>query len=131
MSVQRPPGSVIAAAPLERAAELAALEHVVAGAVEGTGGLVVVEGPAGIGKSRLLAEMIASAEFLGARTLRARGMELERSFAFGAALQLFEPAVMALTPDERAILLRGAAALATPLLAPEKAAQLPGPTHEF
>ena len=131
MTVQPPPGSVVPSAPLERAAELAVLEEVVAHAVDGTGGLVVVEGPAGIGKSRLLCEMVASAEFLWARTLRARGMELERSFAFGAALQLFEPPVALLTPDERALLLRGAAALAAPLLAPDKAAQLPGPAHEF
>lgn len=131
MPTQRPPGSVTTSAPLERAAELSALESVVAGAVEGTGGLVVVEGPAGIGKSRLIAEMAASAEFLGARTLRARGTELERSFAFGGALQLFEPAVASLTPEHRSMILRGAAALADPLLRPEKAGQLPGPTHEF
>ncbi|HWT92270.1 MAG TPA: AAA family ATPase, partial [Solirubrobacteraceae bacterium] len=84
-----------AAGPLERSGELETLESVVAGAVEGTGGVVVVEGPPGIGKSRLLRAAAESAEFLGARSLRARATELERSYPFGVALQLFEPPVAA------------------------------------
>ena len=40
----------------EREAELAALSAALAAARSGAGGLVVLDGPAGIGKSRLLAE---------------------------------------------------------------------------
>ena len=40
--------------------------------------------------ARLLREAAESAEFLGARTLRARATELERGYPFGVALQLFE-----------------------------------------
>lgn len=107
-----------AAGPLERSGELETLESLVAGAVDGTGGVVVVEGPPGIGKSRLLREAAESAEFLGARTLRARATELERLYPFGVALQLFEPPVAAAGDEDRATLLAGAAALAAPLVAP-------------
>ena len=46
---------------LEREAELAALEAMLAAARLGDGRLVVVEGSAGIGKTRLLAEVRALA----------------------------------------------------------------------
>jgi DNA-binding CsgD family transcriptional regulator len=117
--------------PLERSGELEILEAVVAGAVEGAGALVVVEGAAGIGKSRLLEETAASAAFLGARPLRARALELERSFAFGVALQLLGPAVAELDERERDRVLRGAAAPATPLVAPDRAAPLPDQPHDL
>ena len=54
------------------------------GCSTGAGGCVLVSGPAGIGKTALLGR--------GRRTsavLRARGSELERSFAFGGVQQLF------------------------------------------
>jgi DNA-binding CsgD family transcriptional regulator len=76
---------------LERDRELdslrAALEHAAAGA----GRLALVEGPAGIGKSRLLAELRRAAEEDDVRVLTARGSELEREFPFGVVRQLFEP----------------------------------------
>ncbi len=55
------------------------------------GSLLLFEGAAGIGKSRLLAEVGRVAQGLGACTLRARGGELEVGFPFGVARQLFEP----------------------------------------
>nr|MDQ5808316.1 AAA family ATPase [Actinomycetota bacterium] len=76
---------------LERDAELAVLDDLVAGAGRGEGRLVLVEGPAGIGKSRLLAEARARARAAGLRVLAARGGELEREFAYGVVRQLFEP----------------------------------------
>jgi hypothetical protein len=52
---------------------------------------IVVSGPAGIGKTRLLGGVDALAEELGVRVGRAGGHELEESLAFGIARQLLEP----------------------------------------
>jgi DNA-binding SARP family transcriptional activator len=60
-----------------RAAELAALRGAWAAARAGRGGLVAVAGEAGIGKSRLLAELVAEARAGGARVARGAGLELE------------------------------------------------------
>ena len=74
---------------LEREAELAALEAMLAAARVGDGRLVVVEGSAGIGKTRLLAEgrsLAQAAEVRGskrARRLRA-GRANSRSGSCGA-----------------------------------------------
>ena len=74
----------------------------------GTAGCVLIEGPAGIGKSRLLVETVRLATNSGARVLWARGSPLERSFGFGAVRQLFEPCIG--DPERRSALLVGAAA---------------------
>ena len=76
----------------EREAELAALSAALAEARAGTGGLVVVEGPAGIGKSRLLAEARAAAAARGMTVLTARGTDLEREAPFGVVAELFATA---------------------------------------
>ena len=47
--------------------------------------------------------------------LSARGLDLEREFAFGVARQLFEGLVARARPDRQAELLAGAAALVRPL----------------
>jgi DNA-binding CsgD family transcriptional regulator len=78
---------------LERDRELESLRVALADAVNGEGRLALVEGPAGIGKSRLLAELRAAAQDEGVRVLAARGSELEREFPFGVVRQLFEPAL--------------------------------------
>ena len=100
---------------LERRADLAALSALLDAAREGNGRLAVIEGSAGIGKTRLLGEIRAKAEKLGMRVLSARGGELEREFAFGMVRQLFEPLLATASVDERADLLAGAASLAAPL----------------
>jgi DNA-binding CsgD family transcriptional regulator len=107
-------------APLvERELELQALEALLAGARAGSGGAVVFEGLAGIGKSSLLAAArTAAAEDL--RVLSARGGELERELPFGIVRQLLEPVVSPSDAEEREALLSGAAELARPvLLAPD------------
>src|SRR6266550_4523857 len=91
------------------------LERLLAAARAGSGGAVVFEGPAGIGKSSLLtATRTAAAAEL--RVLSARGGELERELPFGIVRQLLEPVVVASDADEREALLAGAAALAKPVL---------------
>jgi DNA-binding CsgD family transcriptional regulator len=94
---------------LERDAELEALGAAVEEATLGAGRTIVVEGPAGAGKSALLAAAAAEADH-GARVLRATGSELEREYAFGAIRQLFEPLLVAATEETRHRLLAGSAA---------------------
>ena len=77
---------------LERDRELGVLEDLIQGALEGRPGLALVEGPAGIGKSRLLAATREAAEGAGFRVLAARGSDLERELPFGVVRQLFDPA---------------------------------------
>src|SRR5215471_12608082 len=101
---------------LERGAELARIESALVEACAGRGRFLVVEGPAGIGKTALLAEARAAATQRGMRVLRARGTELERGFAFGVVRQLFEPPLVDASERERADLLQGAAGVAAGLL---------------
>lgn len=76
---------------IEREAELAQLEEAVVRASDGAGSVLVVEGPLGCGKSRLITAATDLAQRVGLRVLRATGRELERFFSLGVALQLFEP----------------------------------------
>jgi DNA-binding CsgD family transcriptional regulator len=92
---------------LDRDRELQAVDGLVAEAAEGEARLVLIEGAAGIGKTRLLSEARRRAEAAGMRALTARGSELEREFAFGVVRQLFEPVLG--RNGERELLLAGAA----------------------
>ena len=106
------PAAPGAATLLEREAELAALRAMIEVARGGNGRLVVIEGNAGIGKTRLVAEARQLALQGGMRVLSARGGELEHEFSYGVVRQLFEPTLALGTPEEREELLSGAAALA-------------------
>ena len=57
--------------------------------VAGRGGVLIVEGPAGIGKTRLLRELRAQAVTAGFQAFDARAGLLEREFGFGLVRQLF------------------------------------------
>jgi DNA-binding CsgD family transcriptional regulator/RecA/RadA recombinase len=85
----------------ERERELAAIDELLEG-----GGMIIIEGPAGIGKTSLVDEAAARAQAAGRRALLARGSLLEAAFAFGMARQLFEPL---LRGDGHGSLLAGAA----------------------
>ncbi len=69
----------------------------------------MIEGPAGIGKTALLAQTCEAAVDEGLQLLSARGHELEHEFAFGVARQLFELPVARATPERQEQLLGGAA----------------------
>jgi DNA-binding CsgD family transcriptional regulator len=113
---EQPRGTANSTTPLlERHAEVAALAAMVEAAHGGDGRLVAIEGPAGIGKTRLVAEARTLATGAGFDVLTARGGELERDFAFGVVRQLFETRLATSSPEDRADLLSGAAALAAPL----------------
>jgi DNA-binding CsgD family transcriptional regulator len=94
---------------LERHAELHRFEETIDRAREGVGGLLFVEGPAGIGKTSLLAAAKQLADERGMRTLAARSTEIEREFPYGAVRQLLEPALRAASPRQRREWLSGPA----------------------
>jgi tetratricopeptide (TPR) repeat protein len=102
---------------LERDEELSAFASLLENTTAGSGRLLLIEGPAGIGKTQLLAELQALAEAHDARVLSARGSELERDFAFGIVRQLLEPLLARVGHEERAQLLDGVAGLAEPVFA--------------
>ena len=99
---------------LERDAEIAILRAQLDGAAEGRGAMIAVIGPAGIGKSSLLAVAREHAAQSGFLTLDARGGELERDYGFGIARQLFERPIAQLPAARRRAALGGAAARAAP-----------------
>lgn len=78
---------------LERDGELGRLDGFIAETVSGEGRVVLVEGPAGIGKTRLVLEARRRGTDAGLQVFSARGSELERDFPFGVVRQLFETAV--------------------------------------
>jgi DNA-binding CsgD family transcriptional regulator len=100
---------------LEREAELEQIGGALGRAAAGSGGIVVIEGAAGIGKSSLLGEAARLADEARMTMLRARGAAMEREFALGVVLQLFAPSIETLTDRERERAFAGAAGLARPL----------------
>jgi DNA-binding CsgD family transcriptional regulator len=102
----------------EREDELAVLSGAVAAAREGTGGVVMIDGPAGIGKSRLLSCACALGRAEGMDVFSACGVELEREIPFGLAAQLFATRLAGTGAHERERLLAGHAALAASLFDP-------------
>jgi energy-coupling factor transporter ATP-binding protein EcfA2 len=110
---------------LEREAQLERLSDSIRTSVaDRTGRLVMISGPAGLGKTALLQATRELAEQAGMQVLRARASDLEQEFAFGVVRQLFEGPLDRVDPATRPSLFRGAAALASPLfdLAPVAAA---------
>ena len=114
------PGQPLNTGLLERIDELARIDAALADACAGRGRFVVLEGPAGIGKTAVLAAVRESAAARGMRVLRARGTELEREFAFGVVRQLFEPPLAHASELERGELLHATAGTAAAIL------ELPG-----
>jgi DNA-binding CsgD family transcriptional regulator len=97
---------------LERDEQLARIEAALADARTGRGRFVVIEGPAGIGKTALLAAARTTAAKGGMRVLRSRATAMETNFAFGVVRQLFEPPLAEASELERADLLQAAAGVA-------------------
>jgi predicted ATPase len=100
----QPPADLI-----EREGELARLARLVEATIAGEGRMALIEGRAGVGKTRLLAEGRRLAEGSGVTVLSARCGQLERDFPFGVVRQLFEPRLHGEDRDARFV---GAAAAA-------------------
>ncbi len=97
----------------ERDRELEALTTLIEEAAGGLGGLGLVEGGFGAGKTRLLAELTERAERAGFRVLCARGREREQATPFGVVRQLFDELAAS---DDSARLFSGAAGAALSVL---------------
>ena len=67
-----------------RAGELKVIGALVTALVQGRGGVLVIEGPPGIGKSRLLTEVMALADKSGVRTLFGEAFEYQQTVPFFA-----------------------------------------------
>ena len=106
----------------ERERDLAAVGEL----LEHGGGVLLIEGRAGIGKTSLVEVACSRADELGHEVVRARGSELESGYAFGVVRQLFERRLAAAGEGERAALLAGPAAAVRPLLAGEVSVQPAG-----
>jgi DNA-binding CsgD family transcriptional regulator len=119
---------------LERELEVERLRGALRAVGRRDGVVVVIEGPPGIGKSRLLETGRARASDAGFRVLSARATELEQGYPFGVIRQLFERLISEAESGDRDRWLSGAAALAadlltgTPMLVPPAAA--PGPASD-
>jgi hypothetical protein len=105
---------VVAEELVERDAELAEMGALVARARAGDGGVLVLQGPPGIGKTALL--QAAAATALGVSVMRARGGEVERDLGFGLVRELFEPVMRAAPAASRRRWLSGAASAASAVL---------------
>src|SRR6478609_6669086 len=67
-----------------RAGELTVIGALLTALVQGRGGVLVIEGPPGIGKSRLLTEVMALADKSGVRTLFGEAFEYQQTVPFFA-----------------------------------------------
>ncbi|MGD9991638.1 AAA family ATPase, partial [Pseudonocardia sp.] len=92
-----------------RDGEIALLDQLLGAACAGSGGAVVLEGEAGIGKTALVGYARRIGAERGMRVLHARGSELEDGLAFGVTRELYGPV-------DADLQFGGAAALAEPVL---------------
>lgn len=114
---------------LDRDRETVVLRRALEAATSGRGGVVLLEGPAGIGKTALVDAVGSLAAEHDALVLGARASELDRGFAFGVVLQLLEPALDALEPAAREYVFAGAAGGAMPLFSAASVATGADPEH--
>src|ERR1700757_375879 len=78
-------GEQLATPPIRgRAGELKVIGALVTALAQGRGGVLVIEGPPGIGKSRLLTEVMALADKSGVRTLFGEAFEYQQTVPFFA-----------------------------------------------
>lgn len=96
---------------LERERELEIVQDALDRLADGPGSTLLIEGPAGIGKTRLLAAATELGRQREVLVLAARAGQLEREMPFGVARQLLEPIVEGAGEAERSRLLAGSAAL--------------------
>src|ERR1700722_20145613 len=82
-------GQAAAGRLLDRGAELGAITRLLTAASAGTGSTLLIEGVAGIGKTRLLAHACQQAARAGLTVLTASAAEFEAGYAWGVVRQLF------------------------------------------
>jgi hypothetical protein len=85
----------------ERERDLGVIAGALDEAAAGAGRVVVVEGPAGIGKTSLLMSARDAVQARSFAVAAARGSELERAYAWGIVRQLLEPRLRGMSGDAR------------------------------
>ena len=113
-----------------RESEIHALSASLATAWDGAGHAVVIRGPAGIGKSRLVEDLARRATARGGRVLTARAHESERVLPFGLWVSLLRETCLAGEADLLAAQAPGdrrALAALVPGMEPEERGLLPDP----
>ncbi|MCA1678204.1 MAG: AAA family ATPase, partial [Actinobacteria bacterium] len=100
---------------VERSRERAAISAAVSQLDAAAGVVVLIEGEAGVGKSALLHDAIASIERAQIPVIRAAAVALERDFGYGVVRQLLEPTLTCLSEEQRAVVLGGPALPASPV----------------
>lgn len=100
----------------EREHELEVLNKQLTDACAGNGSLLVVEGPAGIGKTALLKAAMEMGRERGMNVVYGRGGVLEEEIDYGVVRQMLEKAVLRAGDDEREALFAGPAAPAASVL---------------
>ncbi|WP_405059485.1 AAA family ATPase [Kribbella sp. NBC_01505] len=92
---------------LERPDELGRIAAALDAAGRGDGQVVVIEGEAGIGKSRLVAEARAMAKERGFVRMQSTGDEVESAMAWGVVRQLIERSIARYAGETRAAIIAG------------------------
>ncbi|MEU6477234.1 AAA family ATPase [Streptomyces sp. NPDC047017] len=113
------PGAAASASLRERDEEITAVLRAVDTLCtdrSSSGGLLVFQGEAGLGKTALLTETRRIAEERGCAVWSARGGEILRSVPFNVVRQLLQPALLALLPEEAREYLGDAYGMAGPAL---------------
>ncbi len=106
----------ISHALLERESETEVIGEQLDRAVSGNGSLLVVEGPAGIGKTTLLRKAMDMGRERGMRVVYGRGGVLEQQIEYGVVRQMLEKALVGADEAQREALLAGPAASAAAVL---------------
>ena len=119
-------GGVPIGAPLVgRDPELAALRERLEGLRAGQGGLVLISGEAGVGKSRLVAEARRQPEAAGVHQLEGRTLSFGREIAYWPFLEALRGLCGILEDDEEAVSLSKLEAQVRPLFGDDSAEVLP------
>src|SRR6266702_3567891 len=116
--------SVVCPILIGRNAELTALQECLDAAARGQGGVVLLSGEAGIGKSRLVAELRRSAETFDFQPLAGQCFPTDRACPYAPLLDLLGTFLAPLSPAQITTVLGSSARALVPLLA-EQVQHLP------
>ena len=115
---------------LERDDDLRTIAGQLDQACAGDGTSTVIEGPAGIGKTRLVDAAAQMGRERGMAVVKARGGVLEQELDFGVARQVLEGGLLAAGPDGLGSLETGPTAPAAAVLGTARPAPDAGPGHD-